>query len=58
MLLRYIDYNFFICAHSNVHLEVFSQELNNLNPNLKITYESNEKEIPILKVNLNENTQY
>ena len=34
----------------------FLQELNNFNPDLKFTYESNEKEIPFLdlKVKLNE----
>ena len=47
---RYIDV-------FHLHLETFLQELNNLNPDLKITYESNEKEIPFLdlKVKLNEN---
>ena len=38
------------------HLEKYLQELNNFNPDLKFTYESNEKEIPFLdlKVKLNE----
>ena len=52
---RYIDI-FFIWTHGKEHLETFLQELNNFNPDLKFTYESNEKEIPFLnlKVNLNE----
>ena len=47
---------FFIWTHGKEHLETFLQELNNFNPDLKITYESNEKEIPFLdlKVKFNE----
>ena len=53
---RYIDDIFFIWAPGKEHLETFLQELNNFNPDLKFTYESNEKEIPFLdlKVKLNE----
>ena len=53
---RYIDDIFFIWTHGKEHLETFLQELNNFNPDLKFTYESNEKEIPFLdlKVKLNE----
>ena len=53
---RYTDDNFFIWIHGKEHLETFLQELNNFNPDLKFTYESNEKEIPFLnlKVKLNE----
>ena len=45
---RYIDGIFFIWTHSKEHLETFLQELNIFNPDLKFTYELNEKEIPIL----------
>ena len=53
---RYIDDIIFIWPHGKEHLEIFLQELNNFNPDLKFTYESNEKEIPFLdlKVKLNE----
>ena len=53
---RYINEIFFIWTHGKGHLETFLQELNNFNPDLKFTYESNEKEIPFLdlKVKLNE----
>ena len=53
---RYIDDIFFIWTHGKEHLETFLQELNYFNPDLKFTYESNEKEIPFLdlKVKLNE----
>ena len=53
---RYIDDIFFICIHGKEHLEIFLQEFNNFNPDLKFTYESNEKQIPFLelKVKLNE----
>ena len=53
---RYIDDIFFIWIHGKEHLEIFLQELDNLNPDLKFPYESNEKEIPFLdlKVKLNE----
>ena len=53
---RYIDDIFFIWVPGKEHLETFLQELNNFNPDLKFTYESNEKEIPFLdlKVKLNE----
>ena len=53
---RYIDDIFFIWTHGKEHLETFLQELNNFNPDLKFTYESNEKEIPFfdLKMKLNE----
>ena len=53
---RYIDDIFFIWTHGKEHLETFLQELNNFNPDLKFTYESNEKEIPFLdlKVKLSE----
>ena len=52
---RYIDI-FFNWTHGKEQLETFLQELNNFNPDLKFTYESNEKEIPFLylKVQLNE----
>ena len=52
---RYIDDTFFICTHGKEHLETFLQELNNFNPDLKFTFESNDKEIPFLglKVKLN-----
>ena len=46
--LRYIDDILFIWTHVKEHLETFLQELNNFNPDLKFTYESNEKEIPFL----------
>ena len=53
---RYIDDIFYIWTHGKVHLEIFLQELNNFNPDLKFTYDSNEKEIQFLdfKVKLNE----
>ena len=53
--LRYIVDIFFIWTNGKEHLETFLQELN-FNPDLKFTYESNEKEIPFLdlKVKLNE----
>ena len=38
--------------HDEEHLEIFLQELNNFNPDLKLTYESNEKEIPFLELKL------
>ena len=38
---RYIDDIFFIWTHGKEHLETFLQELSN--PDLKFTYESNEK---------------
>ena len=41
--LGYIDDIFFVWTHGNDHLETFLQELNNSNPDLKFTYESNEK---------------
>ena len=52
----YIDDIFCIWTHGKEHLETFLQELNNFNPDLQFTYESNEKEIPFLdlKVKLNE----
>ena len=52
----YIDEIFFIWTHGKGHLETFSQEIYNFNPDLKFTYESNEKDIPFLdlKVKLNE----
>ena len=52
---KYIDI-FFIWTHGQEHLETFLQELNNFNPDLKFTYESNELEIPFLdlKVKLND----
>ena len=53
---RCIDDIFFIWTQGKEHMETFLQELNNFNPDLKFTYESNEKEIPFLdlKVKLNE----
>ena len=53
---RFIVDIFFIWTHGKEHLEIFLQELNIFNPDLKFTYESNEKEIPFLdlKVKLNE----
>ena len=53
--VRYILDIFFIWTNGKEHLETFLQELN-FNPDLKFTYESNEKEIPFLdlKVKLNE----
>ena len=53
---RYNDDIFFISTHGREHLETFLQELNNFNPDLKFTYESNEKEISFLdlKAKLNE----
>ena len=53
---RYIDYIFFIWICGKDHLETFLEELNNFNPNLKFTSESNEKQILFLdlKVKLNE----
>ena len=53
---RYIDDIFFIWTHDKEHLETFLQELINFNPDLKFTYESNEKEILFLDlhVKLNE----
>ena len=52
---RYIDDIFSIWTHCKEHLETFLQELNNFNPDLKFTYESNEKEILFLdlRVKLN-----
>ena len=54
--LRYIDDIFFIWNYGKKHLKTFLQELNEFNPNLKFTYELNEKEIPFLdlKMKLNE----
>ena len=53
---KYMDYIFFIRTHGKEHLETLLQELNNFNPDLKFTYELNEKKFPILdlKVKLNE----
>ena len=48
-----IDDIFFIWTHGKEYLEIFLQELNNFNPDLKFTYESNEKEIPYLDLNVN-----
>ena len=45
---RYIDI-FFIWTHGKEHLKTFSQELNNFNPYLTLTYELNEKEILFFK---------
>ena len=52
---RCIDDIFFIWTHGKEHLETYLQQLNNFNPDLKFTYEPNEKEIPFLdlKVKLN-----
>ena len=52
----YIDDIFFIWTYGREHPKTFLQELNNFNPDLKFTYESNEKEILFLdlKVKLNE----
>ena len=47
-----IDDIFFIWTHGKEYLEIFLQELNNFNPDLKFTYESNEKEIPYLDLNV------
>ena len=38
---RYTDDVFFLWTHGKEHLETFLQELNNFNPDLKFTYESN-----------------
>ena len=53
---RHIDYIFFIWICGKDHLETFLEELNNFNPDLKFTSESNEKQILFLdlKVKLNE----
>ena len=53
---RYIDYIFFTWICGKDHLETFLEELNNFNPDLKFTSESNEKQILFLdlKVKLNE----
>ena len=53
---RYTDDILFIWNHGKEHLETFLQELRNINPDLKFTEESNEKEISVLdlKVKLNE----
>ena len=53
---RYIHDIFCIWTHGKEHLETFFKEPNNFNPDLKFTYESNEKKIPFLdlKVKLSE----
>ena len=53
---RYNDDVFFIWTHGKEHLEIFLLELNNFNPDLKFSYESNEKEIQFLdlRMKLNE----
>ena len=45
---RYNDDIFFILTHGKEHLQPFLQEPNNFNPDLKFTYESNERH-PILR---------
>ena len=49
---RYIDDIFFIWNHGKEHLEIFLEKLINFNRDLKFTYESNEKEIPFLDLNV------
>ena len=45
---RCIDDIFFIWTHGKEYLETFLQELNNFNADLKLTYESNERD-PIFR---------
>ena len=53
---RYNDDVFFIWTQGKEHPEILLLELNNFNPDLRFSYESNEKEIPFLdlKMKLNE----
>ena len=53
---RYIDDIVFIWTHGKEHLETFLQELSNFIPDLNFTYESDDKEISFLnlQVKLNE----
>ena len=47
-MVRYNDDVFFIWTQGKEHPEILLLELNNFNPDLKFSYESNEKEIPFL----------
>ena len=49
---RYVDDVFFIWTHDKEHLETLLQELNSFKPDLKYNYESNEKEISFLDLNV------
>ena len=45
---RYINDIFFIWTHGEEELELFLDELNKYNPNIKFTHEFNKKSIPFL----------
>ena len=49
---RYIDDIFFIWTHGEEHLELFLNNLNKFHPNLKFTYESSEKNVAFLDLNV------
>ena len=48
--LRYIDDIFFIWTHGKEDLRKFMDKFNNFTPNLRFTYESNEKSISFLEL--------
>ena len=52
--LRYIDNVFFIWTHAEEKLQLLLTDLNNYNPHIKFTYESNKEHILflVLKVSL------
>ena len=49
---RYIDDIFFIWTYDEEHLELFLNDLNKFHPNLKFTYESSEKNVAFLDLNV------
>ena len=50
--LRYIDDTFFIWTHGEAELKRFMEKLNQFLPNLKFTYESSQKKVAFLDLNV------
>ena len=50
--LRYIDDIFFIWTHGEAELKRFMEKLNQFLPNLKFTYESSQKKVAFLDLNV------
>ena len=50
--LRYIDDIFFVWTHGEAELKRFMEKLNQFLPNLKFTYESSQKKVAFLDLNV------
>ena len=50
--LRYIDDTFFIWTHGKAELKRFLEKLNQFLPNLQFTYESSQKKVALLDLNV------